>query len=78
MRVRWGAFIADDTAARLKVLFGGMQPLRVLVIEDDALIAMLLAEVLSGMDIRFVPPLARQPRQSLRLARKIPILCSRM
>jgi len=31
------------------VLFEEMQPLRVLVIEDDALIAMMLAEVLSGM-----------------------------
>ena len=36
-------------ATRSKVLFAGMQPLRVLVIEDDALIAMLLADVLSGM-----------------------------
>ena len=33
----------------LKVLFWAMQPLRVLVIEDDALIAMMLAELLGDM-----------------------------
>src|ERR1700735_621231 len=34
------------------VLFRGMQPLRVLVIEDDALIAMMLGEMLSDLGHR--------------------------
>ena len=52
-----------------KVLFGEMQPLRVLVIEDDALIAMMLAEVLGDMGHE-VCATAGTPAEAIAAARR--------
>jgi CheY-like chemotaxis protein len=51
------------------VLFGAMLPLRVLVIEDDALIVMLLAEVLSAMGHK-VCATASTPAEAIAAARQ--------
>jgi CheY-like chemotaxis protein len=51
------------------VFFGRMQSLRVLVIEDDALISMLLAEVLSGLG-HTVCATATTPAEAIAAARR--------
>ena len=56
-------------AAWSKVLLGGMQSLRVLVIEDDALIALMLAEVLRDMG-HLVCATARTPAEAIAAARQ--------
>ncbi len=65
---RYGSLIFS-CAPRPKVLFERMQPLRVLVIEDDALIAMLLAEVLGGMGHK-VCATAGTPAEAIAAARQ--------